>query len=381
MPIASLDHWTIVFLFFACLALMLSVFFFIHRTPGRFANSLLGLYLLLYGLTMIEYVLYWTGYLQQMKWIAGLSLCFPFLLGPLLLLHLQAACTGRRPVGRWWLHALPFVIMFVGSMMLLKWTALRRLLMPIDNAAAFGGVIAWSGILHMCIYIWFCHRYIYAQGQSRLVQQWGLWMLFFFGLLVFGHVTYQVLIHFPFFDSRWDYFISCIMSAAILCIAWFGYAHPAIFQGYPLKHAILLPNIAHQTKEQAVKQNGVHKYKHTGLTPAAAQKLSDKLNCLMERDKLYQDNAISLDKLAACLNASRHHVSQVINQYQQVSFFEYINRLRIAEAQRLLLAKTKEELNAIEIAYLVGFNNKVSFNSAFKKQTGCTPTQYRQQKG
>ena len=380
MPVASFDNWTIIFLFFACLALLLSVFFFIRRSTMRFANSLLGGYLLLYGLTMIEYVLYWTGYLPQMKWMAGLSLCFPFLLGPLLLLHLQAAFTGKLPVGRLWLHAWPFGILFVVSMLLLKWPALRRQLMADDSAAVFGGVMAWGGIMHMCIYGLRCYRYILVQGHISLVRQWGQWMLFFFGLFVLGHVAYQVLIHFSFFNNRWDYFISLIMSAAILCIAWFGYAHPAVFEGYALRHA-LLPPIFQNTEGQNDTQEVLQKYRHTGLTPAAAQKLSTKLSNLMEEEKLYQDNAISLDKLAARLNASRHHVSQVINQYQQVSFFEYINRLRIAEAQRLLTTKAKEELNAIEIAYLVGFNNKVSFINAFKKHTGCTPTQYRQQKG
>jgi AraC-like DNA-binding protein len=382
MPAASFDHWTILFLFFALLALLLSIFFFIHRTPARFANLMLGVYLVLYGIMMIEYVLFWTGYIEQLKWLAGVSLCFPFLLGPLLLLHLQAAYTGKPPAGRRWQHVYPFAILFVATMLLLKWPALRRQFMPDDSIVVFDEVMAWFGIVHMCVYGFQCYHYIHAQGHSKLVSEWGWWMLFFFGLFILGQVAYYVLIHFSFFSSQWDYFISIIISAAILCSAWFGYAHSAIFQGYSLRQAILSPTIMpNYAAEQPVNDVAGPKYQHTGLTPAAAQKLADKLSDLMQQEKLYLDNAISLDKLCERLNASRHHVSQVINQFQQASFFEYINRLRIAEAQRLLLTKTKEELNAIEIAYLVGFNNKVSFINAFKKQTGCTPTQYRQQKG
>lgn len=62
-----------------------------------------------------------------------------------------------------------------------------------------------------------------------------------------------------------------------------------------------------------------------------------------------------------------------------MNFFEYINSLRITEAMELLKDKGKSRLTIIEVAYQVGFNNKVSFNAAFKKQTGVTPTEYRKQ--
>jgi AraC-like DNA-binding protein len=60
-----------------------------------------------------------------------------------------------------------------------------------------------------------------------------------------------------------------------------------------------------------------------------------------------------------------------------MSFFEYINSLRIEEAKSLLADPNKHKLNVIEIAYQVGFNNKVTFNTTFKKSTGITPTEYR----
>ena len=67
----------------------------------------------------------------------------------------------------------------------------------------------------------------------------------------------------------------------------------------------------------------------------------------------------------------------VMNDKIGLNFFDYINSLRVEEAKRLLIETSKKEMNVIEIAYSVGFNNKVSFNNTFKKWTGMTPTEFR----
>ncbi|WP_291869465.1 AraC family transcriptional regulator [Maribacter sp.] len=39
----------------------------------------------------------------------------------------------------------------------------------------------------------------------------------------------------------------------------------------------------------------------------------------------------------------------------------------------------KRNMNIIDIAYEVGYNNKVTFNKAFKKDTLLTPSQYQKE--
>ena len=58
-----------------------------------------------------------------------------------------------------------------------------------------------------------------------------------------------------------------------------------------------------------------------------------------------------------------------------LTFSVYLNRLRIAEAARLL--SQKSDANITEIAYAIGFNNTSYFNRLFKKQYGCTPSLYK----
>jgi AraC-like DNA-binding protein len=43
----------------------------------------------------------------------------------------------------------------------------------------------------------------------------------------------------------------------------------------------------------------------------------------------------------------------------------------------ILKTPSKKEFTVLEVLYEVGFNSKSSFNTAFKKHTGLTPTQFR----
>jgi YesN/AraC family two-component response regulator len=78
--------------------------------------------------------------------------------------------------------------------------------------------------------------------------------------------------------------------------------------------------------------------------------------------------------VAEKLDTTRHNTSQLINEHFNMSFREFVNSHRIQEAKELLEEKT--ELNIIDVAYEVGYNNKVSFNKAFKKDTQLTPSEY-----
>jgi len=81
-----------------------------------------------------------------------------------------------------------------------------------------------------------------------------------------------------------------------------------------------------------------------------------------------------LDLVAEKLGTTRHNASQLINEHFNMSFHEFVNYHRINDAKDLL--KKEQERNIIDIAYEVGYNNKVSFNKAFKKDTNLTPSQY-----
>ena len=122
------------------------------------------------------------------------------------------------------------------------------------------------------------------------------------------------------------------------------------------------------------------KYEKTGLSEAFSLELKNKLEHLMENEKLYLEHELKLDNIAELLNISRHHASQVINENFNMRFYDYINSYRIEEAKKKLCTGFENSSQSIsDIAYQCGFNNRVSFYKAFKKVTHITPKEYIQQ--
>jgi len=119
-----------------------------------------------------------------------------------------------------------------------------------------------------------------------------------------------------------------------------------------------------------------NKYKKSGLTTSFSNDLKEKLIFLFEDEKIYRQNDISLEILSQRLDTTRHNTSQVINEHFNLNFFELINKYRIAEAMDILQNDIHNSLNIIDVAYEVGFNNKVTFNKSFKKIISLTPSQY-----
>jgi AraC-like DNA-binding protein len=95
----------------------------------------------------------------------------------------------------------------------------------------------------------------------------------------------------------------------------------------------------------------------------------------MSEKRFYQDSNLSLAGLSELIGVSPALLSQVINRKEGMNFFNYVNRCRIEMACDLL--RERSDLNILEIAYESGFNSKTAFNSAFKRNTEMTPTEFR----
>lgn len=83
---------------------------------------------------------------------------------------------------------------------------------------------------------------------------------------------------------------------------------------------------------------------------------------------------ITLAKAAKRLHISPNYLGCVFKKQVGVSFNGYLNRIRLKYACTQLLTTEKY---VKEIAYESGFCSSEYFLSVFKKQMGCTPSEYR----
>jgi len=107
------------------------------------------------------------------------------------------------------------------------------------------------------------------------------------------------------------------------------------------------------------------------------KKIRKSLNYLFEKEKIYQDEFLSLNSLAERLNIPPHQLSWIINYKIGKSFFDLLNHYRIEDVKKRLTDFQERNKTILEIAYSSGFNTKSAFNKTFKILTGKTPREYR----
>ena len=137
--------------------------------------------------------------------------------------------------------------------------------------------------------------------------------------------------------------------------------------------ALINPDIFGRTDENS-------KYKTSSLSTHEAKQILERLEHEMQSNKPFLDPAITIKQLAKELAISDRILSQIINEYKQQNFYDFINYYRINFAKKLLINSEDAKKTVLEILYEAGFNSKSAFNLAFKKGTGITPTQFRKKR-
>jgi AraC-like DNA-binding protein len=116
------------------------------------------------------------------------------------------------------------------------------------------------------------------------------------------------------------------------------------------------------------------KYARSALTEAHAQQLASRITSAMEKDALYLDPNLSLQKLSRHAGALPNQVSQTLNEQIGSTFFDYIARHRIEAAKPMI---REGRASTLTVSLDVGFNSRSTFYKAFKRETGMTPKAYR----
>ena len=117
--------------------------------------------------------------------------------------------------------------------------------------------------------------------------------------------------------------------------------------------------------------------------PMKDELIGKKLRKTMEEDKLYLNPELSLREVSAAIGSNMKYLSLYLNKMLGLTFYEYVNKLRVEYAGRLILSMYESgRVNMTDVASQSGFNSLSSFNRYFKKEKGVTPKEYyyRQEK-
>jgi AraC-like DNA-binding protein len=113
----------------------------------------------------------------------------------------------------------------------------------------------------------------------------------------------------------------------------------------------------------------------------AEERLATTLQRLMQEERVYRGEDLSVASLAARLAVPEYRLRRLINQrLGHRNFNVFVNGFRLREARSALADPARRDVPVLTIALDAGFQSIGPFNRAFKADTGLTPTEFRREK-
>jgi len=146
--------------------------------------------------------------------------------------------------------------------------------------------------------------------------------------------------------------------------------------GYAISYVIVSEPKIIQLSDEKIGLGGFKKYEKSKLTRLEAENHVKTLNGIMEEGKPYLDSEFNMAGLSELSKISAHNISETLNGLLGQSFNDYVNNYRVEEFKKLARKVEFKHFTILALAFEAGFKSKATFNAAFKKFTGETPSQY-----
>jgi len=338
------------------------------------ATRFLAALIVVFSLNNLQYYLYDIGLIDEQAFFSYVFVPYQLLVAPLLLFYgLKMLYPDKKlsfgnklllvPFGIGLLLTTTYKILFAIKFELQSVDAIFD---PLQGLIEFSSIILYQSVL-MFIYLQVLQV---ENGQiSRFTLStrieplsWFKNILIVFFVVSFLWICVAVLSYV--YDYENIYYVIWIILAVM--IYWLGYVGIYKFgiqqerkeiRNYSIKHAVS-PIVAKQKNEHILA-----------------------LENLLVGQKRFLDSTITLDKIADELNLSKSHLSRIINNELKIGFPDYLNKLRVEEAKIYLNHPDFLNYTLVAIGLESGFNSKSTFNNAFKKITGVTPSEYKKSGG
>jgi len=368
MTISPVDIVSIIALF----QLFVFASFLFRRKSNRQANRMLGIFLFSQFMIILDFESYHLpGHpiIESCPFLFLVGTPFFFLVGPSFYFYVRSlAFSDFRLRKKHFFHALPFVL--CNALF-----AFEFYFLPVKlKLGLYSGTVPFpAGYWIVYNVVVFVHLFAYFLADLRILKHYRSeireqyssitrinlsWLTFILYAFIIAWLTSVAQ-----FLSR-NYFSKFSEELQLMnFLAFFFFFNYIFYKG------LSRPEIFAGVEEK-------QKYLSSKLTDEEAQKYLSKLSSCMEADKPYLNPDLTLKDLAEQLTIPARYLSQIINDKMNQSFYDYISVHRIKEAKKIL-SEDSVDKTVLEVLYEVGFNSKSSFNTAFKKFTGVTPTHFR----
>lgn len=215
----------------------------------------------------------------------------------------------------------------------------------------------------------YLENYTNANNSSY---KWLFQMTVFF-LIAHCIVLFKSLIRYTDYNILFNSSNAVIGAIALLISCWFvlkALNNPELFKG--VDSNMLLVN-------EALSMKGIATAKEPSKTPKSPE-IALQIELVKKHvieNEPYLEPSLTIQELAKQVSIPVRDLSVLINHHMNQHFFDFVNEFRIQKAMQILKDAEKSKHTVLEILYEVGFNSKSSFNTAFKKHTNQTPTEFR----
>ena len=363
------------------LGLFISYFFIKRSWKQNLPNLFMGFFLLSMSLAMLEGWLNYTGYIFKILWATNFAESLNFIIAPLIYLFVASQFKSFKK-DNVWIHFLPFVfwlgysVFFFIQSDIFKYNAninvmqldvpyLNNIQKISDDPLHIRTYTNFATGISFIIYNIFILRLLLIKSRSlgqtifnttnkTLISLRNSLYHFLIIILIF------IIVKVVFKNDVGDYFIFLYLSFMIFMTA------------------IRIMNTSDYYNEvSSFLEVPTLKYKKSSLAEAGKTKILNDILKQMKEEKYFKSSTASLSGLSRSIGNSSHHVSQVINEKLNQSFFELLAFYRIEEAKAILKTELGRKLTIEEVAERVGYNSKSAFNTAFKKISSQTPSEFR----
>lgn len=361
---------------------LLSVSFF-YKKESKVANVFLGVWIAIIclDLAVLMTVLYDQDEVLHIYSMA-LKYPIPFLHGPLFYLYSRSLVTNKILGFKDIIHFGPFIYTLV--------LTVRFLVIPSDEIRQIFTSISHGRELLYQIPLDFLSFYglFYALLGAKNFYQYNMHLKRALGDIAIKSTVVWTTVVTSFQLSIWaigsfsDLFVwlsddelippdsqYIVVAFFIFVTGYFGLLQPKVFD------VIKIQNGKEELDVSASKTNS----NSLKLGDDRLIRIKGAIEKLVEDDKIYLEQDISIGKFSKKLNKPAYLISMVINQAYDKKFSDFINSYRLVEAKKLLLSDSYKHLTILAIAHDSGFNSKSTFNAVFKKSENMTPSEFRAQ--